>query len=320
MSEVRNEFLERLSAERANAPDDAITSKVKEPVEGDPETGDDPIGEFDDTDNTDDLLSDDQEPQGDPDLDAESEVSPEYMELESKYKSLEAEFSRVTANRKEIESSLDTAKASTVKFSHELEDKYQEAEQFANYFAGMATQQLQQLQSVNPAQLSQDQYGQYQQMMMQAQQQAQQFGAMSEQIKASMAQTKESRLQREAEIARERLKTRIPDWSSDKYKQLGEVAADYGYSQEEFFQSTDYRMILLLNEVQKSKEAAKVVEKKVAKTKANPPKHRAARPQDRNDRGQYSTAQKQFTESSPGTKGAFAAMKAAQLRAERNKR
>lgn len=324
MSEVREQFMERLASERADAPV-ATPSDTEEPYAGDPEVDDVPVGEVDDTDNTEDVLdpdaeAGDNEVSGDPVDGEESEVSPEYMELEEKYKSLEAEFSRVTANRKEIEASLDNAKAQTVQIKHELEDRFKEAESFADYFAGMANQQLQQLQQVNPATLTQEQYGQYQQAFQQAQFQAQQYQQVSEAIKKQFAEAKEATLQREAEIARERLKTRIPDWSSDKYKALGEVATEYGYSPDEFFSSTDYRLVLLLNEVQKGRDAAKVVTERSKQTKTNPPKTRATRDQQRNDRGQFTNAQKAWQEAKPGTKGSFAAMKAAQLRAERTKR
>ena len=318
MSEVRSEFMERLASEREAAPE-AKASIPTEPV-GDPEDVDVPVGEVDGTDNTEDVLDPETEADaGDPVDGEESEVSPEYMELEEKYKSLEAEFSRVTANRKEIEASLDTAKAQTVQMKHELEDRFREAESVAEYFAGMATQQLQQLQGVNPATLTQEQYGQYQQAYQQAQWQAQQYQQISEGVKKQLAEAKEATLQREAEIARERLKTRIPDWSSEKYKALGEVATEYGYSPEEFFSSTDYRLVLLLNEVQKGKDAAKAVTERSKQTKANPPKNRATRTPERNSQGQFTNAQKAFQESTPGTKGSFAAMKAAQLRAERMK-
>lgn len=317
MSEVRSEFMERLQSERAEPI--ATPEAIEEPT-GDPEMVEEPIGEVDDTEYTEDTLDPEEEANGDPSDGEESEVSPEYTELEEKYKSLEAEFSRVTANRREIEASLDTAKAESVQYRHQLEDKYKEAESYVEHFAGMASQQLMQLQNVNPAQLTQEQFGQYQQAMMQAQQQYQQFQGMSEQIRKQLEETKEAAKKREAEIARERLKTRIPDWSSEKYKELGTVAQDYGYSPEEFFDTTDYRLLVLLNEVKQSKDAATVVSERSKKTKQNPPKHRAARQQDRNAQGQYTSAQKEFETTRPGTKGSFAAMKAAQLKAERTKR
>lgn len=322
MSEVRNEFIERLAAERAGSSVDAKAEPTEEldDQSGDPEVAEEPIGDLDGTDNTEDTLDPDAEADdGDPADGEESEVSPEYMELEEKYKSLEAEFSRVTANRKEIEASLDRAKSESVQMRHQLEDKFKEAEDMAGYFAGMATQQLQQLQQVNPATLTQEQYTSYQQAFQQAQIQAAQYSNIIETIRSQRSEALEATKAREAEIARERLKTRIPDWSGDKYKALGEVAQEYGYTSEEFFDTTDYRLMLLLNEVQKSREAANAVEKRVKKTKQNPPKHRPARQQDRSAKGQYSSAARQFQESKPGTKGAFAAMKAAQLAAE-NKR
>lgn len=318
MSEVREEIMSRLQSEREDAPVQATTSEAEEPLTGDPDVEDGPVGDIDDTDNTEAILDPEAEAsEGDP-VDGEvAEVSPEYTELQEKYKSLEAEFSRVTTNRREIESSLDEAKAKSVQFQHQLDDKYREAEQYVEQFAGMANQQLQQLSQVNPSQLSQEQYAQFQQAFQQAQMQSAQLNQLSEQIRQNMKETQEANKQREAEIARERIKTRIPDWSSDKYKALGEIAGEYGYSQDEFFNSTDYRMIVMLNDVLKGREAAQVVSNKVAKTKTNPPKNRSARQQDRNAQGQFTSARDQFFSSAPGQKGSFAAMKAKQLRAER---
>lgn len=320
MSEVRNEFMERLAAERSEPVEtnEATPESIEEPVQGDPEIDEGYEDGIDDTVDTEGELDPETEAEdGDP-VDGETpEVSAEYTELEEKYKSLEQEFSRVTANRKEIERSLDEAKSKASEALYAIEDKFNEAEQIADYFVGMANQQLQQLQGINPATLTQEQFGQYQQAFQQAQFQVQQHNQLIEQIKNEREATRSKQKEREAEIARERLKVRIPDWSGEKYRALGELASEYGYSEKEFFDSTDHRLILLLNEVATGKEAAKVVEKKVAKTKTKPPRHASARPQERNERGQFAKAQREFAESRPGTKGSFAAMKAAQLRAER---
>jgi hypothetical protein len=181
----------------------------------------------------------------------------------------------------------------------------------------MSNQQLQQLQQVNPATLTQEQFGQYQQAYQQAQMQVSQHTQLIEQIKSERDDTRTKQKEREAEIARERLKVRIPDWSGEKYQALGKLAEEFGYAPKEFFDTTDHRLIILLNEVAASKDAAKVVEKKVAKTKTKPPRTSSARPQDRNERGQFKKAQAAFNETRPGTKGSFAAMKAAQLAAEK---
>lgn len=320
---IHNEFMAKLAGERESAPEEVATPElIEEPVEGDPEIDEAVEDGIDDTVDTEGELDPDAEEaeDGDPSEDGETpEVSAEYTELEEKYKSLEAEFSRVTANRKEIERSLDDAKTKASEALYAIEDKFGEAEQIADYFVGMANQQLQQLAGINPATLTQEQFGQYQQAYQQAQLQVQQHNQLVEQIKQEREATRKTQKDREAEIARERLKVRIPDWSGEKYRALGELAQDYGYSESEFFDSTDHRLILLLNEVATGKEAAKVVEKKVTKTKTKPPRQSSARPQERNDKGQFQRAAREFTESKPGTKGAFAAMKAAQMRAERGK-
>ena len=318
--EIRNEFMERLAAERGPAEDVATPEPVEELVEtGDPETEEGYLEDgIDNTVDTDGELDPEAEAlEGDPVDGEEPEVSPEYTELEEKYKSLEREFSRVTENRKAIEQSLDEAKTKASEALYAIEDKYSEAEQVADYFVGMANQQLQQLSQVNPATLTQEQFGQFQQAYQAAQMQVQQHTQLVEQIRAQREETRSKQKEREAEIAKERLKVRIPDWSGEKYRALGEIAKEYGYSEKEFFDSTDHRLILLLNEVASGKEAAKVVESKVAKTKPKPPRQSNARPQERNEKGQFKRAAEAFHNAKPGTKGSFAAMKAAQLAAEK---
>jgi chromosome segregation ATPase len=315
--EIRNEFMDRLAGERVEP--EASPEPTEEPI-GDPDVEEDALedGEIDNTVDTEGELDPDAEaPEGDPADGETPEVSAEYTELEEKYKSLEQEFSRVTANRKEIESSLDDAKSKAAEALYAIEDKFQESEKIADYFVGMANQQLQQLQQVNPATLTQEQFGQYQQAYQQAQMQVSQHTQLIEQIKSERDDTRTKQKEREAEIARERLKVRIPDWSGEKYQALGKLAEEFGYAPKEFFDTTDHRLIILLNEVAASKDAAKVVEKKVAKTKTKPPRTSSARPQDRNERGQFKKAQAAFNETRPGTKGSFAAMKAAQLAAEK---
>lgn len=318
-NEIRNEFMERLAAERSEPVElnEATPEIVEEPT-GDPEAIEDIEDGIDNTVDTEGELDPDAEAlEGDPADGEAPEVSPEYTELEEKYKSLEREFSRVTENRKAIEQSLDEAKIKASEALYQIEDKYSEAEQVADYFVGMANQQLQQLSQVNPATLTQEQFGQFQQAYQAAQMQVQQHTQLVEQIRSQREETRSKQKEREAEIARERLKVRIPDWSGEKYRALGEIAKDYGYSEKEFFDSTDHRLILLLNEVASGKEAAKVVESKVAKTKPKPPRQSNARPQERNEKGQFKRAAEAFHNAKPGTKGSFAAMKAAQLAAEK---
>lgn len=321
MSEVRSEFMERLAAERGDAEPQVANPEPTEELEySDPEGGEALEDGVDDAVDTEEEFDPESEAvDGDPEDGEPLEVSQEYKELEDKYKSLEAEFSRITANRKEIEASLEVARTESVRMRQDLESKFEEAEQVANYYADMANQQLQQLSAVNPATLTQEQWGQYQQAFQQAQMQSQQNAYLLEQIRQKRNETLETAKKREAEVARERLKVRIPDWSSEKYNKLGEVAKDYGYSPEEFFETTDHRLMILLNEVAASKEAAKVVQNKVEKTKPKTPKHANARTQERNAKGQYAKAAQTFQNAPPGSKGTFAQMKAAQLKAERER-
>ena len=318
-SDIRGEFMERFAQERGESYVEPTPEATEEPVEGDPEVVEEIIEDGDDSavDMEGELDPDAEAEEGDPADGETPEVSAEYMELEEKYKSLEKEFSRVTENRKAIEASLEEQVVQATELYESLNDKFSEAEQFTEYFAGMATQPLQQLSQVNPATLTQEQFGQYQQAYQAAQLQAAQHSQLLEQLRTERESVTAQQKEREAKIARERLKVRIPDWSGEKYRALGEVAKDYGYSEKEFFDSTDHRLIILLNEVAASKDAAKVVETKVTKAKTKPPRQGNARPQERNEKGQFKRAQQAFNEGKPGTKGSFAAMKAAQLAAER---
>jgi len=323
----REQTAQRLQAEREGVAPAAEAPPEPEgaPVWSNPfESSDQDVVADRDNVEPDEALSDESEFDDEPTDDIEAnddgvDASPEYLELQEKYKTLEAEFTRRNANRKEVEASLDKAQEAAVTTRHALEDKLQEADQLVSHFAGMATRQLQQLQSVNPATLPPEQQAQYYQQLNMATQQVQQFDSQLQGLKRQQQEQREFAKKREAEIAIARLKTRIPDWGQDKYGQLAELAGEYGYTQQEFFDTTDYRMMVILNELQQSRNAGDAVKKTIKQRKANPPKSRAAKSQARNDNGQFAKAQQAFHDN-PNQRGAFAAMKAQQLKMERNRR
>lgn len=318
----REQKAEQLRAEReVNEPQESPEGTLNEsPPEEDSadvvdRDNDTPEEALHDTEETDDGDSEEVEAMESGD----EEPAPEYLELKDKYDNLEAEFTRRNANRKEIESNLDLAQAQAVEMRHQWEDQMGEAKRQAEFFTGMATRQLQQLQNVNPATLAPEQQGQYYQALNQATQQSQQLASQFEMIKRQEAEAREAARKRESEVSLLRLKTRIPDWGQEKYSAFGELAAEFGYSQEEFFDTTDHRMMLLLNEVSEARVAGEAVKQTIKKRKSNPPKSRSARPSPRNDKGQFTKAKQSFYDN-PGKKGSFAEMKALELARERKGR
>lgn len=320
MSEVLQEFKDRLARERQAAEERPVKGDAEptEEPDGDPlegETGSDDPGHEEELDDLDPESGADD---GDPE-DGEFEPDERYKELEEKYKSLESEFSRLTAHRKEREQTIDRLTTEAVQFKQEIEDSYAQAQNLTQAIAGAATQRLNQLQSINPGNLSQEQFVQWQTQLQQANHEAQQLNGFAQHIQAQLKEQREATLRREAAIARERLKSRIPDWSGERYRELAAVAEEYGYTPEEYFSSTDHRLILILNELSQSKEATKVIEKK-KQEKPKPPRNSSGRAPDRGQDGKFRSAERAFNEATPGTKGSFAAMKAAQLKAERQRK
>lgn len=313
---------EQLRAERAAS--EPMESTEGTLSESPPEDDSADVVDRDNADPVEALSDDEVAPEGDtPVVEAseqdEEEHSPEYSELKDKYDSLEAEFTRRNANRKEVEASLDVAQSQSVEMRHQWEDQIGEAKRQVEFFTGQATQQLQQLQNVNPAMLTPEQQGQYYQALNQATQQHQQMSAQLESLRTQEQSAREAIKKREAEIALARIKTRIPDWGQEKYTAFGELAAEFGYSQQEFFDTTDHRMMLLLNEVSKARDAGEAVKQTIQQRKPNPPKSRAARSSPRNEKGQFTKAKQTFYDN-PGKKGTFAEMKALELARERRGR
>lgn len=321
MSELRKEIAERLAAERGPI-EEATDNATEEPIAGDPEDVESTdVGTEDGTDSLLDPGQDTEQPdEGDAQEDGEEDISdPKYVELENRYKELQSRFSQVTANRKEIEKSLEEASVAATQRMHELEDKFSTAEQYAEYYAGLANQQVMQIQQqLNQPNLPADQFQQLYTQFNQAQARAHQFQQGLTQVKTQREQTQEAQRKREAELTAQRIKARIPDWNSEKSAALLGLAQEMGYSEEEAQQITDYRTVLMLNELHEARKARSAVKEPITKRKTQPPKSQSGS-QPRNAQGQFARAQEEFN-SNPGKRGAAANMFAARLRAEREGR
>jgi len=308
---------ERLAAERGE-PAAVHDDTPEEPVQGDPEGVESNVGTDDGTDTPEDQVTEEDQPEEGDDLDEPEDSGDEkYAELESKYKALEAEFSRVTANRKAIEQNLEEASVAATQRAHEIESQYAQAQQYAEYFAALPMQQVQTLQQqLQQPNLQPEQFQSLYQQLNQAQAMAQQFQGALNQIKESSEKAKQEQRRREAELTMSRIKARIPGWNQERATELYNLAQEVGYSDQEARELTDFRTISLMNEVLEARKAKQTVKETGTKRKPQPPTSRGAT-QPRSSNGQFAKAERDFKEARPGTKGAFAQLKEQQLRRER---
>jgi hypothetical protein len=249
--------------------------------------------------------------------DADEDLAAKFERVERERSELEKKLSQVTANRKQIEEGFANSQKRFIEMRHEMDDSLTEIKRGAEFYAGLATQELQQLQQVNPAQLPPEQQSQYYQQLNQATQRAQQLQAMYQQASERERAERELQRKREAEVAVAVIKSRIPEWSNEHYATLGEIAGEYGYSQKDFSEITDPRMIQLLHKDWQSRQASRAVEKTVKQRKAKAPRSRSGVTPQRNAKGQFEKAKKDFK---PNQRGTFAQMKAIELALRRERR
>jgi hypothetical protein len=249
--------------------------------------------------------------------DADEDLSVKFERVERERAELEKKLSQVTANRKEIEEGYAQSQQRFIEMRHEMDDTLSQVRRGAEFYAGLAGQELQQLQQVNPAQLPPEQQSQYYQQLNQATQRSQQLQQMLQQATEGEKAEREKQKKREAEVAVAVIKARIPEWSNEHYAELGRIAGDYGYTPEEFQEITDPRMIQLLHRDWQTRQASKAVEKTVKQRKAKAPRTRSGATPSRNTKGQFEKAKKEF---SPNQKGSFAKMKEAEIKLRRERR
>lgn len=305
-TDFRQKASERLNAEGGRKPLQPVQERVADDDGPDEDVVDDQENNAesnlldDESDLENDEAADDEE--ADDDYDDES-VEARYERVERERAELEKKLSQVTANRRQMEEDFAQSQQQFVSARHEIDDALQQVRTGAEFYAGLAQQNLQQLQQVNPASLPAEQQQQYYQQLNQATLYAQQMGAAYENAVAQEREQRNKVKMREAEVAKAVLRTRIPEWSGEHYAKLGEVAQEYGFSPQEFGEITDPRIIQMLHNDWKSRRAAEVVTETVKQRKAKPPRSRGAKQQPRNAKGQYEKSRREF-ENNPGDRGA----------------
>lgn len=244
----------------------------------------------------------------------ETELS--YDDLRDKYRSLEQEFSRVTANRKKIEQDFSDGITENIGFRHQLEDLTSQAKQRAEFFLGMANQAVQKWEKIDWQNVPPEKMANYKQRYQKAVSDRNQLLQVMQATQKQNEGARELVRRREAEIARNQLQRRIPEWSDEHYGTLREHAKGLGYSVGEYNDLTDWRVIDLIHRDWQSKQAVDKVQNVKRKNKARPPRNRNSRPQPRNADGRYQKARDEAFDR-PGDKSSFREMKMREMERER---
>ena len=295
----------------------------KQPLDMEPEEGstleavEDVAIDSNDSDAQEDTSTDDEELYEEPTSDdGADDDDTDGIDYKAQYEELQREYSRVTENRKQRDQEYADSIAQVVAMKHGVSESLEKARQGAEFYAHLANQQAQQYQQINWSQVPPEQVQQLQIQAQQAVANAQQQQQNLQQFREYEAGERERLRRQEAEMSVSRLKAIIPEWSNEHYTELGSLAGEYGYSREEFAEMTDHRLIEALHDIWKSRQAVKTVEKTVKQRSAKPPASRSGKTQTRNARGQYTKAKDNFA-NSPNQRGAFAAMKLAEMQAKK---
>ena len=152
---------------------------------------------------------------------------------------------------------------------------------------------------------------QAQQAMMMSQQAEQAWT----QISGQESQVRDQLKQREAAIAKTRLRRTIPNWNNDTYGEIRKFAAGQGMPVESFNEITDPVLIEALHAYSQLKGGASTVQQVKTNRKSAAPRGKAARRQPRDDRGKFASKKIE-----PNQRGSFSDKHRHRLAMERNGR
>jgi len=311
----REQAMERMSREQDMAPPQPAPENV-------PGTAPEEIGTPDPMDDV--LDSNASEPVEDVDQEEEELESQEETLEESdddqdhdwqkRYKDLQSEYTRVMQSREQFESEMTDNLMATKRMQFELEDTLGKAARDAGLLSQALTGNADRFRNINWSQVPADQVGALQQQAQQAFAQEAQAQQALNQINEQQQQQWKLKVEREAELTRTRLKRTIPNWSNELYGELANYAEQRGLSRELFNSITDAAVIEMIYDSFSLKTAGQKA-KTVSKRKAQKPAAQNKPVATRDARGRFANAKAHF-EQNPNQRGAFAAMKEAQLRAE----
>ena len=251
----------------------------------------------------------------DEDTDDDVPMDVKYQQLEKRYKDLQRQFTKDRMQREEYESQLSNSMVGVTKTQHELEDSLQGAKQMAELVQGQWAGNANQFRNIDWSQIPAEKVQQVQAAAQNAFQQEQIANQRLHVINKQQNQAFQQKMTRQAELASRALQVKIPEWGSETYSAIRGHAESMGLSPEMFNMVTEPSVIEMFYHSMMYRGAGKKA-KTVAKRKSQKPASANQARQERNARGQFMNAKKAF-EDNPNQKGSFAAMKAAQLAAER---
>ena len=218
---------------------------------------------------------------------------------ETRYKDLQAEFSRSTANRGEMEQEHARSMQDHLSLRFDLEDRIGEADQRLQFSKSVMDGNASQFQNIDWSRVPPDKIQEVQAQAQNAFMMKQQADNAYSQFEEYKNETLDQVKQREAAIAKVRLKRSIPGWSNEIYASLREFATDQGMSQRSFNEITDPVIIEALYTASQTRKTGSI--QKVVKRKGQAPRHKAARRTPRDERGKFAKATVE-----PNQRGSFA--------------
>jgi len=184
----------------------------------------------------------------------------EVVGFEKRYKDLQAEFTQRTQELSQLKSEVGEREAEITRRAYDLQDRFDEQQQVAEFLAAQYQGEFNQLQQVNVQQLNQQQYAQWQQAIQQASRRAQQTGQTLEGIKARGREIREGNVRRQAAVARASLVRTIDDFDA-VYPEIHKHAVAQGVSADVFREITDPGLIRIIHEHRQMKSQPDVIKK-----------------------------------------------------------
>jgi hypothetical protein len=254
------------------------------------------------------------DPEGTP-TDDDPEETGEGTDWEKRYKDLQRETQAVRESRGEMEKEHAESMGEHLKLRFEMEDKLTEAVSRAELMRNVMSGNAQQFRNINWSQVPPERIQEVQAQAQQALQMEQQADAAYQQMQEQVNETRNVVKQREAEIAKVRLKRTIPGWSNEVYSELRQSAVESGMPATEFNEITSPVIIEALYAAMQNRRAGSTVQKVRTNRKAAAPRGKAARRAPRDERGRYAAAKVE-----PNVRGSFADKHRHRLAMERNGR
>lgn len=223
------------------------------------------------------------------------------IDWEKRYTDLQSATQVDRESRGEMEREHAESMSEHLRLRFDLEDKLKEAVGRAELVKNVMEGNAQQYQNINWAQVPPEKVAEVQAQAQQAFQMQQQATAAWEQAQSESDEVTQVVRQREAAIARTRLKRTIPGWSNEVYADLRTFAASAGMPAEAFNKLTDPVIIEWAYAAKQIAQGKRTLTVDRPKNKPNVPRGKAARRAPRDARGKFAKTQLE-----PNQRGSFA--------------